>query len=583
MVNSCCFPTAAVFPLLDSPVVGIAELVRAVAELLLSGEGTLFLGAAALSLVAAPLVQRYVAGRKRLYYRVQSDSKIGLDVNLHDADDGDGHADQQLITIARLVDRLSFVVIRVRNTGGDISLRDVPEPVEFTFRGRVIWNARISDPSVLTHRDELVDSLEFFSVEDGTRAPAEISTLPKVRRSLLPRMREIIRSTPTVEPAPPPEPPPPVWHGVRLKRTLSLEAKEKFKLVVVLREPASNPTGDLTKGVDGPTGSKRVRDERTVRRARWPLATAGLGVLLAGVLVAVNLLPDTAVADDPGVECAAGELTVVGSSAFAPVMTTVANRYSAACDGAAVTVTATGSISGVRQLAAVDPAQRGTLVAMSDGKVGEATQDLVAQPVAVIVYAMVANDSVGVSGLTVAQVRDIYAGRYRNWDQLRRGPSLPIRIVGRGQESGSRRTFEQTVLGASSEGALTSDSCEAADRTPGAPVIRCERDSEARVLDEVASTPGAIGYVDLPSATAARGALRVLELDGGRPSVSGISAGYPFWTIEYLYTKGVPANGSTQAAFVDYLRSASGGNALAAAGYTPCTGKDGQLHLLCHD
>lgn len=177
-------------------------------------------------------------------------------------------------------------------------------------------------------------------------------------------------------------------------------------------------------------------------------------------------------------------------------------------------------------------------------------------------------------------MKDIYTGRYRDWAELRDGPSLPIRIVGRGQESGSRRTFEQTVLGATSEGALTSDSCETTDRIPGAPVIRCERNTEAQLIDEVKATPGAIGYVDLPSAD---DGMEILSLDGERPSVSGISAGYPFWTIEYLYTKNVPNAGTLLAAFIDHLRGPAAGELMSRAGYTPCTGKDGQLSLLCHD
>ena len=40
---------------------GLPELIRTVAELLLSGEGMLFLGMAAVSLIAAPVVQRQVA------------------------------------------------------------------------------------------------------------------------------------------------------------------------------------------------------------------------------------------------------------------------------------------------------------------------------------------------------------------------------------------------------------------------------------------------------------------------------------------------------------------------------------------
>jgi phosphate transport system substrate-binding protein len=105
--------------------VGIGQLVQSLSELLLSGQGSLVLGAAALLAIISPLVQRYVATRKRLYYRVQSDSKIGLDVDLHAAEDAGGHADEQLIAISELVGRLSFVVIRIRNTGGDISLHDL--------------------------------------------------------------------------------------------------------------------------------------------------------------------------------------------------------------------------------------------------------------------------------------------------------------------------------------------------------------------------------------------------------------------------------------------------------------------------
>lgn len=45
---------------------GIAELIRTVAELLASGDGTWFLALAAVSLIAAPLVQRWIAGRKRV-------------------------------------------------------------------------------------------------------------------------------------------------------------------------------------------------------------------------------------------------------------------------------------------------------------------------------------------------------------------------------------------------------------------------------------------------------------------------------------------------------------------------------------
>lgn len=142
------------------------------------------------------------------------------------------------------------------------------------------------------------------------------------------------------------------------------------------------------------------------------------------------------------------------------------------------------------------------------------------------------------------------------------------------------------MLGGLSEGALTSDSCETATRPGISPTILCERGSEAEVLDELASTPGAIGYVDVPSANEAKVAKRpltILRLGDQYPDVSSISAGYPFWTIEYLYTKNAPEEGTLLDTFIDYLRSGTARAELANVGYTPCVGRDGQMYLPCRD
>src|SRR5690606_39079620 len=143
-------------------------------------------------------------------------------------------------------------------------------------------------------------------------------------------------------------------------------------------------------------------------------------------------------------------------------------------------------------------------------------------------------------------------------------------------------TFEQKVLGRS-EGALTSDTCDGADRVDDADIVRCERGSERQVLEEVSSTRGAIGYVDVPSAGAARAdgrELSVVELDGTYPDVGTVQDGYPFWTIEYLYTKGDPDSAPVQSGFLEYLRSGTARDELHSARYVPCLRKDGRLHAL---
>jgi phosphate transport system substrate-binding protein len=555
-----------------------------------SGENPLIAAIAATVAVAAivtPFAQRYAARRKRVLYRVQSDSKIGLDMELNG--DQPLYADPYLADVSNMFKRLSSVVIRIRNTGGDVSVRDLGEAVEFVFADRVIWNARISDPSHRADgedRKKLADGLEFFSTDAASRPIPRPATLPEVRRTLPKRLRDAFRpvtagSAPVAEPEREAEPPP-VWHGIRLKPSLHLKARERFKLIVVLSEPEGKRAGPVSKGVSGPAGHKRIKDERNVRRSLWPLVTAAFGVLLAGLwIAAVVILPINS--SGPVVDCAEGSLTIVGSTAFAPTMTEVAKEYSATC-GAEITVTANGSAEGVREVAGVEPARQDEIAALSDGRSGEATQDMTARPVAVIVYTMIVNNAVGVDQLTIGQVRDIYAGRYRDWNQLRAGPSIPIRVVGRGGESGSRRTFEQTMLGGESQGELTSDSCETADRVVDAPVIRCERNSAEGLVDEVAATPGAIGYVDLATAnqaTSDRLPVTVQKLDGQYPDVSSAAAGYPFWAIEYLYTKGEPDQGTVLESVIGYLRTKSVYAELVEAGYTPCVTTDGQTYLLC--
>ncbi|MBK1785331.1 PstS family phosphate ABC transporter substrate-binding protein [Prauserella cavernicola] len=561
---------------------GLGQRLESLAEVLLSNQGSIVLGIAALLAMAAPFADRYLIRRKRVYYRVQYNSKLGLSpVDLNDHDDSVKHADTELEPLAQLLDRMSIVVIRVRNSGiDDIAKEDFADsPLEFTFGGRTIWNARISEPSHEPHRKRLTEGLDFFATTRSNGDESAHNSLSTVRRTLGQKL--LIRLGRASNQQEEPPPPPPQWDGVRLL-DLTLLRKEKFKLVVVLREPEGEPAGELTKTIEcsGQPSGGRVLNEREQRKAWWPRVTATLGVLLTGALIVTLIADGTRTEAEGGVACADGPLRIVGSSAFAPIAENIAEEYTRSCGGAEVSTVPTGSLDGVRMLAGDDS---GELAALSDGETGEATDELVPNPLAVIVYSVVVNDSVGVERLTAEQLAGIHSGRYRDWSEVRPGPSLPIRIVGRGQESGSRQTFERTVLGAP-EGALTSDSCERADRGTSSPTIRCERGTEAEVVEEVATTAGAIGYVDLPSAndaTADGDPITLVELGEHYPDPSAISQGYPFWTIEYVYTRGVPAEDSVLRSFLEYLRSPAARAELRDAGYTPCVGKDGGLHELC--
>jgi ABC-type phosphate transport system substrate-binding protein len=191
--------------------------------------------------------------------------------------------------------------------------------------------------------------------------------------------------------------------------------------------------------------------------------------MLVGALLASLIIGRHQASPNPPIPCAAGTVDIDGSSAFGPIVQTVAATYVAGCPAAHVNVDSSGSIDGVRALA--DQGKAPTLAALSDGATDEPTPGLHKQLVAVLVYSMVINTSVGIDHLTSAQLAGIYSGRYTNWSQLG-GPAIPIRIVGRGEGSGTRRAFERYVL-SGSEGVLSSDDCRTRDRIATAPTIRC--------------------------------------------------------------------------------------------------------------
>ncbi|WP_248960322.1 PstS family phosphate ABC transporter substrate-binding protein [Sphaerisporangium perillae] len=539
---------------------GLARLVT-----FLGGAGPVVLSIALL--VAAPFVDRLVVRRKRLVFRVLYNSKIGVGPEvLHDGTDAVASAPPQLRQVARLLDRMSMVVIRIRNGGSyDIDPDDFDKPLSFTFGGRVVWNARVSEASTPELRAELRESLRFFPAE-GSR-PARDNLLT-VRRRLTERLTRWLApqtGQDVVEPA---------WQGVRIDG-LSLKKGQKAKLVVVLREPGVGE-GEITKLVRHSGKLKDaglIKDEKEKRRLTLPRVSGGL----AGVLTVVLVLSLMSRPTDATVVCASGDLRVEGSSVFLPAIRAIAEEYRKACgDGARITTEPNGSLEGVRSVAESDPAEAAGLIALSDGRSDDAGSGLQAYKIAVVVYHVVVNSRVELTTLSIEDLRKINDGRYTDWNQVPGGgkASLPIRIVGRGQNSGTRQLFERRVLGAG-ESLLSSNSCLEKDRNAAAPVIRCERDDNAEIVQKISTIPGAIGYADALSIAEARRANSVtaLTLDGKAfdPSTADRS-GYPFWTVEYLYFKGDLEPGSLRASFIEFVRRHARAQArLNESGFEPCT------------
>ncbi|MET8867219.1 substrate-binding domain-containing protein [Nonomuraea sp. NPDC004580] len=530
----------------------------------LGGVGPVLFGIALL--LAAPFVDRLVLRRKRISFRVLYNSKIGVGPErLSDASDLTETGSPGLHQVAQLLERMSIVVIRLRNSGSyDIDPDDFDKPLSFTFGGRLVWNARVSDASTPELRQRLREGLRFFPDDDK---PARDNLLT-VRQRLIDRLARRL-GAPQGQ-----DLPEPAWHGVRLAE-LTLKRGEKAKLVVVLRESAPGD-GDITKVVHQSGKLKdagMIKDEGQTRRITLPRVSIALVAALSALLIASQLVqpPDRSIA------CAPGTLRLEGSSVLMGTMKTIADEYMRTCEDARITTNPNGSLGGVRAL--LETSGSDELIALSDGK-SNFHDRLHGERLAIVVYFVVVNSDVGLTTLGVDDLRKINEGVWTDWKQIRGKDSLPIRIISRNQNSGTRQLFEHQVLG-TGENMLSSNECREKDRNPSAPVIRCERDDNAEIIRQIATVPGAIGYADAPSIRDARraGSVTALTLDGKAFDAStAVESGYPFWTVEYLYTRTPPKAGSLTANFLQFARTHERAQLrLSEAGFRPCTTEEGLL------
>ncbi|MFF0751413.1 substrate-binding domain-containing protein [Streptomyces sp. NPDC004267] len=351
---------------------------------------------------------------------------------------------------------------------------------------------------------------------------------------------------------------------------VALNRGQYFKLLVLLTgggvgSPVS-VSGGIRDGDVHPNHSTTFDDKPPTfsRAARAVTVTLTACVIaLASIIVVRDDTP-------PPMGCTTGTLTVTGSTAFAPVVQDLAKQYEEDCDGATVVVDPHGSTAGIRELAdkGAKTAQGSpALVALSDGRKPGGYPQLRENMVAVSLYTLVLNDGIRLENLRLADIRRLYRGDITNWKTLG-GPDLPVRLVSRDANSGTREVFQRRVLGRN-EPANSSRDCAHKD-DPDAPVVRCELDSTEQVLTTVAALPGAIGYTELRSGTGLEGLHRI-AIDGRRPNVDEIGTSpYPYREIEYAYTYGQPPADSLTSSFLTYLTHGGGQAIISTHGHLPC-------------
>jgi len=483
--------------------------------------------------------------RRMVNYRVHYDDSLGTRPDIK------GVAELVVRRKGQDVPDASLVMIRISNEGGlDIGKEHWVMPISFTFDGRDVVGVEVSDadnvpPGLLAGDQEPARRGARAAEADRAAEAAEGAKAAADRGTGL-----ALADAETIQ----------ISKGKKALELpkIELKRKDRIRLLVLL----SGPRDHRRPGVDGGAyirgavrGGGLVREVPARREGFYTFAWTGFALmsLVASILVTVIVRPFSS-APPPATQCVPGTLVVAGSTAFAPSIAGVARRYEQQCPSSVVETNPSGSTVGSVGAAADlqdsggSAGVRATHLVVSDGLVARAVYpDLVPRPVAIVIFSVVVNRAAKINSLTTGKLVGIWTGKYTNWRQLG-GANLPIDIVSRTTDSGTRATFDHKILRMKTEIPQSSESCTSRDLIPGSPVIRCEKSSTDQLLKAVNAIPGAIGYAEA-TATAADGASKYraideIQLDGRDASPELVKNGqYPFWAVEYLYSMASPLRG----------------------------------------
>lgn len=158
---------------------------------------------------------------------------------------------------------------------------------------------------------------------------------------------------------------------------------------------------------------------------------------------------------------------------------------------------------------------------------------------------IVVNKNNPVKNLSIKQLKDIYTGKAKNWNQLG-GSNIPIVIISRDISSGTYEVFNEKVMA----GAKVIDNAQMLA-------------SNNAIASTVGNTPGAIGYIGLGYVTPET---KIVSVENIIPTEQTIkSMTYKLSRKLYMYTNG-PAKGNA-GKFISWLQSNEGQKLVVEQGF----------------
>ena len=283
-----------------------------------------------------------------------------------------------------------------------------------------------------------------------------------------------------------------------------------------------------------------------MKKSKWLLLPLALVIILSVTIVGCSeSTTTTPTSSSPATTTSSGisgELTFAGSTTVQPVAQALADAFVMMYPDVSISVSGGGSSVGVTSCA------EGTV------DIGMASRELSTEEEEMVTPTVIARDGIGiavhpsqtVTGITMAQIRDVFSGAITNWSELG-GADEQITVVAREEGSGTRGAFEEIVMG---------------DEMITATAIL--QSSNGALRTTVSSDPNAIGFLSMGYLDTS---VKFLSVDGVEATpVNAGSGAYPVVRPLNLLTKEAPAG--LIKTFIDFALS-SDGQAIIAEDYIP--------------
>ena len=243
-------------------------------------------------------------------------------------------------------------------------------------------------------------------------------------------------------------------------------------------------------------------------------------------------------------------LRLSGSTTVLPIAQKAAENYMSLHPDMVLSVSGTGSGDGLKAIVegSIDIANSSRdLKEKEISRAAESKVKLVKHAVALDCVAVIVHPQNPVNNLTLAQLKGLYDGQYKNWQEVG-GDDQPVVVINRDVSSGTFEVWLEKVL-------------QGARVRPDAQV----QASNGGVAQAVAGNKYAVGYVGLGYLNPQ---VKALTVEGVEASVATVQNNqYPISRELYMFTReGGPKSAE---AFIAFLTGADGQKLVEKEGFVP--------------